>query len=203
MLPTASISLSRGQHTIIDASDLTLASQFRWYASPAYLNGKHTYYAVTKVRTADGTKTTLYLHRLITGAPKGKVVDHINRDPLDNRRANLRIVTQVENERNSARCEVTQCPASHPYDDANTHMNKKGHRICRACARDRMATKLAAETPEQRAERAARDRIYYEQNRQRIITRNVAYKQRRRADPDRDLRQQKEELGLWQRTSLP
>jgi len=37
------------------------------------------------------------LHRIIMGDPEDLVVDHINRDPLDNRRENLRIVTQQEN----------------------------------------------------------------------------------------------------------
>lgn len=38
-----------------------------------------------------------YLHRFIMGSPKGKVVDHINRNRLDNRRVNLRICEQKEN----------------------------------------------------------------------------------------------------------
>lgn len=44
-----------------------------------------------------------YLHRLIMEPPKGKVVDHINRNPLDNRRMNLRVVTIQQNLRNQKR----------------------------------------------------------------------------------------------------
>jgi len=47
--------------------------------------------------------TKIALHRLIMNPPKGLVVDHINRNPLDNRRSNLRIVTIQENLRNQIR----------------------------------------------------------------------------------------------------
>ena len=50
------------------------------------LNGKH-----------------VYLHRLIAGAERGQIVDHINGDTLDNRSANLRIVTASQNMQNRAK----------------------------------------------------------------------------------------------------
>lgn len=42
----------------------------------------------------------LKLHRLIARNPQHKVIDHINHYPADNRKENLRIVTQRENAAN-------------------------------------------------------------------------------------------------------
>ena len=42
------------------------------------------------------------IHRLIMGVTDPKIiVDHVNRDPLDNRKLNLRLCTVAENNRNS------------------------------------------------------------------------------------------------------
>jgi HNH endonuclease/AP2 domain len=41
-----------------------------------------------------------YLHRIVMGEPPGLYVDHINHDTLDNRRENLRVVTNAQNMQN-------------------------------------------------------------------------------------------------------
>ncbi|MDQ0062366.1 HNH endonuclease [Paenibacillus harenae] len=59
--------------------------------------GKHIY-GIGSVKYKDIEHP--YLHRLLTNAPKGLVVDHINHDTFDNTNENLRIVTASGNARN-------------------------------------------------------------------------------------------------------
>ena len=44
-----------------------------------------------------------FLHRLIMNAPDGMDVDHINGNPLDNRKCNLRICTHAQNSFNKGK----------------------------------------------------------------------------------------------------
>jgi hypothetical protein len=58
------------------------------------------------IRNDIGTKRSIAVHRLMAFAflelPQGCVVDHINRDPLDNRLENLRVVSRRANMINSS-----------------------------------------------------------------------------------------------------
>jgi hypothetical protein len=49
---------------------------------------------------AGGKFRRILLHRLISGAPQGVIVDHIDGDRLNNRRENLRLCGNAENLRN-------------------------------------------------------------------------------------------------------
>lgn len=54
------------------------------------------------VKVMTSPRRSVPLHWLIIGkAPKNMVIDHINRNKLDNRKENLRFITQAENFRNS------------------------------------------------------------------------------------------------------
>lgn len=75
-----------------DVFDRMVALGRRWSAA----RRPHTTYA-GRDELIDGKKVRIYLHRWILDAPNGAQVDHINGNGLDNRRANLRIVTPSEN----------------------------------------------------------------------------------------------------------
>ena len=58
------------------------------------------FYVNFHIMNKKGRKSKKALHRLIMGDPPGMTIDHINHDTLDNRRTNLRIVTQSQNMQN-------------------------------------------------------------------------------------------------------
>lgn len=75
---------------IIDKDDLEKISQHTWHLNT-------TGYADSKATNGPHLKA----HHVVIGKPpKGMVTDHINRDRLDNRKANLRHVTPHENNMN-------------------------------------------------------------------------------------------------------
>ena len=59
-------------------------------------------YVKFKRKCEDGIKRWTLLHRFITNCPNNKFVDHINRNPLDNRKENLRFCSNFENCQNKA-----------------------------------------------------------------------------------------------------
>lgn len=76
--------------TIIDIDDLELALQNRLHMKASHKNKENPlHYAIHKSENKN-----IRLHNLIMGA---KNVDHINNDGLDNRKENLRIVTNSQN----------------------------------------------------------------------------------------------------------
>lgn len=66
---------------LIDLDDVEKIKNYKWYMRKDYIIND----------------TVGYMHRFITNCSPDKVVDHINNNPLDNRKANLRICTQTEN----------------------------------------------------------------------------------------------------------
>lgn len=92
----AGIALSREKWALVDIDDFYKISNLTW----CYMtNG----YASTHTSRKLGKSRLLYMHRVVMGNPEGKEIDHINNDPLDNRKHNLRVATRSENMRNYKR----------------------------------------------------------------------------------------------------
>lgn len=79
-----------GHYVIVDEDDYERIENL----SPWHENDSG--YAIKRCKI-NGERITFRMHRLILGVPKGLVVDHINGDRLDNRKCNLRCVSQQLN----------------------------------------------------------------------------------------------------------
>lgn len=81
-------SKTHGQQTIlIDTEDYEKVKEYNWGLCHFYM-------------TAYKNKKVIRLHRFLINAVDGLIVDHINRNTLDNRKSNLRMVTPQINTRN-------------------------------------------------------------------------------------------------------
>ncbi|MFH1371466.1 MAG: HNH endonuclease [Planctomycetota bacterium] len=90
------IYLDEGKWTILDPQDYYRYAGFKWCIG----GDKDNLYAVRGQLNGPVDMKMVRLHRLIMDAPKGLLVDHHNGDSLDNRRANLRLATNSQNQCN-------------------------------------------------------------------------------------------------------
>ena len=78
-----------GKFVIIDDEDYDLVKNKKWYID---MNG----YAIDNI-------DRVRMHRIIMDPPKNMVIDHINRNTLENRKENLRICTIAQNNKNRSK----------------------------------------------------------------------------------------------------
>lgn len=80
------------EKAIVDDEDYEWLNKYSW----CFSNG----YAIRGYRLKGKSKTKRMHHDVMGKIPKGKEIDHINRNELDNRKENLRFVTSQENKLN-------------------------------------------------------------------------------------------------------
>ena len=85
------IPLTQDRFTIVDAEDYDRLNQHKWHVSKSHTSE----YAVR----CQGRKH-ISMHRLLLNAPPHLLVDHRDCNGLNNRKANLRLCTHLENIRN-------------------------------------------------------------------------------------------------------
>jgi hypothetical protein len=90
--PFRLIELTQGKYAKVDAEDYEKLNIDKWYAKRCI----NRFYAHRR----NEANINVGMHREIMKPGRGYCVDHINGDGLDNRRANLRIVTIAENNYN-------------------------------------------------------------------------------------------------------
>jgi hypothetical protein len=101
--PFLRIPLSRGKFAIVDPEDYPTLARHKWYAK----DGRRTRYAQRNVRDPlTGKQVLINMHRQILSIPPHLVGDHVNRNGLDNRKANVRPATRSQNAYNTAKPRV-------------------------------------------------------------------------------------------------
>jgi hypothetical protein len=96
------IYLGEEKWTIVDTRDYYWLNSYKWIV---YGNGTKLY--ATRSKLIGPKKTAIVsMHREMMGQPKGLIVDHRNRNGLDNRRDNLRLATQSQNACNRSKIGV-------------------------------------------------------------------------------------------------
>jgi hypothetical protein len=92
------IPLTQDRWALIDDADYEAVSKTNW----CFIKGRHdgvTGYAQSNILQDDGTRKRTFLHQHLLG--HRQQVDHADGDGLNNRRSNLRVVTDVQNRMNS------------------------------------------------------------------------------------------------------
>ena|SRR5258707_3893942 len=89
------IQLSRGKQTIVDAEDFGWLSKWKWYCD----NRDYAQRDVVISQKSPRIVKKIPMHKEIMKVSGGReiIVDHKNRDRLDNRKQNLRLCTMQQN----------------------------------------------------------------------------------------------------------
>lgn len=92
------IPCTRGLETMVDDEDYPSLTEYRWCVAGT---GKREIY-VRRAYRMDGRLICVLMHRQIMGNPPSNVhVDHIDHNPLNNQKHNLRLCTNAQNRWNS------------------------------------------------------------------------------------------------------
>ena len=93
--PFRRIPPTQGKYAIVDPEDFERLNRHKWYVATR----SNTFYAI-RAAGSRRNRRNIWMHREIINPPDHLVVDHINHNGLDNRKANLRPATRAQNNYN-------------------------------------------------------------------------------------------------------
>jgi hypothetical protein len=115
------ITLTQGFVALVDDEDYERIAAFKWCA----MKRRNTFHAMRK----ENRTKTIYMHHYILGnSLPGIVVDHIDRNGLNNQRSNLRFTSYAGNARNSDRSDCAERVEKHG-NRYRARMRVEGKRI--------------------------------------------------------------------------
>jgi len=94
------IQLTKGYVALVDDEDFEALSKHKWRAvveNSGYVR------AIRNSPRENGKQKTIYMHRFVLNTPADMHVDHIDGNPLNNCKSNLRLCTNAENQRNKGK----------------------------------------------------------------------------------------------------
>lgn len=100
-------------YAIVDVGDFEAVSQFKWSLCHGYAQ---------RGMMVNGRMTWVAMHREIIGGKPNMVIDHINHNTIDNRRSNLRLCTNSQNQFNRG------VPINNTSGYKGVYFNKKDKR---------------------------------------------------------------------------
>ncbi len=142
------LQIKTGQIVFIDDEDYGNVSSHNWSMWGRYVSG-----------WVNGKTTSI--HRLVVGANKGEVVDHINHNTLDNRKENLRVCSQSENMRNKRKASNSKHGMNGICRIKYGRMNRHRYRVRITVAGDRKEIGLFDNLEDAQKARIEAEEKYY------------------------------------------
>jgi len=148
------IDLGDGRVALVDEEDFEEIARHTW--RPLWSGSA--WYVARSAKTG-GRWQNVFMHRVITHAPRGVQVDHRNGDGLDNRRENLRLASSQQNARNRKHRSDSRLPFKGITFDPRSRFRPWRARITVAGANTASRSFATAEEAAREYDRMARERF--------------------------------------------
>ena len=113
------IRMAQPRYAKVDPADYKRLRKYQWFATKK----RNRFYVRRNPPAGKGKEKLIYMHKEIIEVPKGMVVDHVNHDAMDNRRANLRPATHSQN-----MCNVKKRPGTKHSKYKGVYWRKKNRK---------------------------------------------------------------------------